>query len=119
MISAFKATSSFYVKNTNTNPPALSAHAVNSLSHVKRGFISPALIYLLIYYKATLFKGNMYVFTEDRLVATELGYMEFSPHQVENLPFSLWMGKLKEEMQNHPLSQGAGWGGGELANLWK
>ena len=54
-------------ENTNTNPLALSAHAVNSVSHVKRGFfISPALIYLLIYYKATLFKGNTYVFTEDR-----------------------------------------------------
>lgn len=42
---------------------------------LKEVFISPALIYLPIYYKATLFKGNMGVYRGSAKV-TELGYME-------------------------------------------
>lgn len=65
IVSDFKANFIFHVKNTNTNPLALSAYATNSVSHIKRGFISSAFIYLIIYHKATWFKGDMYLFTED------------------------------------------------------
>ena len=58
VISDFKANLIFHVQNTN--PLALSAHAVNYASHIKRGFIYP-----IIYHKAPLFKGNSYLLTED------------------------------------------------------
>lgn len=64
IISDFKANLILHVKNTS--PPALSAHAANYASHIKRGFISSAFIYPIIYQKATLFKDNTYWLTEDR-----------------------------------------------------
>lgn len=59
----FKANFILHVKNTS--PPALFAHAANYASHIKRGFISSAFIYPIIYHRATVFKDNMYLLTED------------------------------------------------------
>lgn len=66
IISHFKANFIFHVRITNTNPLALSAQSVNYASHIKRGFISSAFIYPIIYHKAPLCKGNTYLLTEDR-----------------------------------------------------
>lgn len=56
IISDFKANFVFHVRNTNT--PALSAHAVNCASHIKRVFTSLPFNYSIIYRKAPLFKGK-------------------------------------------------------------
>ena len=58
-----KQRESFTVKHPNTNPLVLSP-AADSVSPVKRGFMSAAFIHRIVYYKALLFKANTYLFTE-------------------------------------------------------
>lgn len=64
IISDFKVNSIFHIRNTN--PIAVSAHAANYASDIKRGFLSSAFAYPSIYHKAPLFKGNTYLLTDDR-----------------------------------------------------
>lgn len=117
IISDFKAHFIFHVRNTN--PLALSVHAVNYASHIKRGFISSAFIYPIIYHKALLSKGNTYLLTEDR--PRRGGWATWNPVQNSSLKLTIfsWNGSRKEKHKTHQLSWGAGGGGEELANLRK
>lgn len=112
-----KQTSSFTWKNTS--PPALSAHAANYASHIKRGFISSAFIYPIIYHKATLFKDNMSLLTEDR--PKSQSWLTWNSVQNWSLKLTIFSlnGNWKKKYNTHQLHQGAGGGGRELANLWK
>lgn len=116
IISDFKANFVFHIRNTNT--PALSAHAVNCASHIKRVFTSSPFNYSIIYRKAPLFKGK-HVFAYRRSAqVTEVGYLKFIPKFKFKTYHFLLEWQLKGKIQNRPAQTAKkGGGGGELANL--
>lgn len=111
IISDFKAHFIFHVRNTN--PLALSVHAVNYASHIKRGFISSAFIYPIIYHKAPCRRETPICLQRiDPGEGAELHEIQ-SKIQVWNLPFSLGMAA---ERKNTKRTSSAGEQEGEGRN---